>query len=266
MHTEINDDLTALRYVQKNKDCYIAILHSVTPTDKDVIVENILNEYGSVRYKTYKSLSFNGYVNLKKISYGWFGTRNRWIGNTTNNFAGAQDHARLTSGQNDLRIFVFECKSFEKVLQAKRDIRALYNLENYSLHINDVREEALCLAQTFFNKNSLLVLNERPFEFEDEHFDMLLDKLKAYIKSTNHSIENFCMTETASLNVLGQGKVLFICFFSIDDNFQYESLDSTLFSYMPTFKSLAYRRSMIKIPDNHFYYKGLKFANINKIR
>ncbi len=266
MHTEINDDLTALRYVQKNKDCYIAILHSVTPTDKDVIVENILNEYGSVRYKTCKSLSFNGYVNLKKISYGWFGTRNRWIGNTANNFAGAQDHARLTSGQNDLRIFVFECKSFEKVLQAKRDIRALYKLENYSLHINDVREEALCLAQTFFNKNSLRVLNERAFGFEDEQFDILLAKLKAYIESVNQSVENFCMAETASLNVLGQDKVSRICFFSIDDNFQYKALDSTFFSYMPTFKSLAYRSSMIKIPENHFYYKGLKFVNVSKLR
>ena len=115
---------------------------------KDNEVVKILEKYGFVYYKKEINLTFDGYVNLKKLSYGSFWDRESWIGNVENKFAGAQAHAKQSMGNNPLRAFVFVCDDLQKVIKSKAEIRDLFNLGNYSVHINDTREEAIWLAET----------------------------------------------------------------------------------------------------------------------
>ena len=168
-------DYGALEYVKLNPNAYIVNLHSVTNIEKDAEVENILNKYGFIFYKKDIKLTYNGYVNMKKLSYGSFWDREGWIGTVENEFAGAQMHAKESMGENPLRVFVFVCDNLEKVVKVKSEIRSLYNIGNFSVHINDTRDEAIWLAETYFNKNSLEMINSRPFVYEDTKFDDMIE-------------------------------------------------------------------------------------------
>ena len=112
-------------------------------------------------------------------------------------------HARESIGKNPLRAFVFVCDDLEKVIQVKAEIRALYNIGNYSVHINDTRDEAIWLAETYFNSNSLFMLNRRCFYYEDPRFDNLIEDLKNTAKERNVDIENICASGSTPMNIAG---------------------------------------------------------------
>lgn len=96
-------DYAALEYVKLNKSAYIVNLHSAADPAHDDEVEAILNKHGFVFYKKNINLTFDGYVNLKKLSYGFdFFTGSSWIGDARNKFAGAQSHARKSRGGGSL--------------------------------------------------------------------------------------------------------------------------------------------------------------------
>ncbi len=256
-------DYAALEYVKLNPNTYIVNLHSVADKTKDSLVENILNKYGFVFYQKDIELSFNGYVNLKKLSYGSFWEQENWIGSVENKYAGAQAHAKCSMGTSPLRAYVFVCDDLKKVIKAKAEIRALFDLGNYSVHINDTREEAIWLAQTYFNDNSLHMLNARSFVWEDERFDILIENLKTIAQEKNIDIYDVCAAGSTPLDIYGARKSDDLDFLYAGDmgfNIQTDDLsnhDSEL-KYYPGSKS-----EIVYNPINHFYYHGLKFISLD---
>jgi len=256
-------DYGALEYVKLNPNAYIINLHSVADMSKDEEVIKILQKYGFIYYKKDISLSFNGYVNLKKLSYGSFWERESWIGTVENKFAGARDHARKSMGNDPLRVFVFVCDDINKVIKLKAEIRALYDIGNYSVHINDTKEEAIWLAETYFNKNSLEMLNRRPFDYEDVQFDEMVEDLKATAEKNQIDIEDICAAGSTPFGVFGLRKSNDLDFLYCGHtpfDIQTETLsnhDSEL-SYYPYSKSI-----IIQNPQHHFYYHGLKFITLD---
>ena len=112
-----------------------------------------LNKYGFIYYKKDVYLNYNGYVNIKKLSYGsdmW--GKESWIGTSKNKYSGAQKHAQKSfgNGKNPLRAYVFVCDNLDNVLKAKAEIREIFKIGNESIHINDTRKEAIALAITSF--------------------------------------------------------------------------------------------------------------------
>ena len=119
-------DYCALEYVKLNPNAYIVNLHAVNDTKYDKQVEDILNKYGFIYYKKEVYLNYNGYVNIKKLSYGsdmW--GKESWIGTSKNKYSGAQKHAQKSfgNGKNPLRAYVFVCDNLDNVLKAKAEIR-----------------------------------------------------------------------------------------------------------------------------------------------
>ncbi len=256
-------DFGALEYVKLNPNAYIVNLHSVTDPSKDDRVVQILEKYGFVYYKKDIKLTFDGYVNLKKLSYGSFWERESWIGTVEDKFAGAQMHARNSIGKNPLRAFVFVCDDLQKVIKAKAEIRNLFNLGNYSVHINDTREEAIWLAETYFNKNSLDMINNRPLDYEDTEFDKIVEKLNKLIFEYHLQKEDFCCLATSIFGVRKSGDL--DCFYlgneKIDffsDDISDNSDEFVFYPYKPT--------EILNDPAYHCYYHGLKFISLNNLR
>ena len=256
-------DYGALEYVKFNPNTYIVNLHAVTNRDKDQQVIDILNKYGFIYYQKDVKMNYNGYVNLVKISYGSFWERENWIGDETNGFSGAQYHAKMSYGRNPMRIFVFVCDDLQKVLKAKAEIRALYNFGNNSVHINDTHEEAICLAETYFNKNSLHFIKRRPFKLVDEQFDKKLDHLKTIAANEGVALEKICCVGSTPLNAYGIRKATDIDYLCLDDSFTKE--DEII---SPHDNQLKYykcgKEDMIYNPQNYFYYHGVKICTLSQ--
>lgn len=256
-------DYGALEYVKLNPQAYIVNLHSVTDPHQDGQVEAILSKYGFVFYKKEINMSFNGYVNLKKLSYGSFWDRESWIGNEKNKFEGAQNHARASMGSFPLRVFVFVCDDLQKVVRAKAEIRNLFNIGNYSVHVNDSREEALWLAKTYFNRNSLHMINTRPLGFEDAAFDRMIIQLQKQMKQNHICEEEVCGAGSTPLNIYGARKSDDLDFLYCGDR-PFDLQTDTLSNHDSQLSFYPYsKKEIIQNPAHHLYYHGLKFISLD---
>ncbi len=259
-------DYGALEYVKLQKDAYIVNLHAVVEEKYDTKVEEILNKYGCIYYKKRVPLNYNGYVNLKKLSYGSFWEREPWIGTVDNRFSGAQDHAKHSKGNGKfIRAYVFVCKNPQDLITIKQEVRDLFNIGNYCIHINDHREEAVALAQLYFNDNSIQIFNTRPFTFEDQNYDENIEELKKRIKKDNLQIEDFIIGGSSPLNIIGTRKSDDIDYlFNGKEKFNGEddlisSHDTELKFYPDTKENLIYDNKYF------FYYKGIKVVSLETL-
>ncbi|MBR4507274.1 MAG: hypothetical protein IKP24_01940 [Alphaproteobacteria bacterium] len=256
-------DYAALEYVKLNPNAYIVNLQSIIDTKFDSQVEQILEKYGFIYYKKNVNITFNGLVNLKKLSYGSFWDRESWIGTAENSFAGAVYHANNSFGKNPMRIYVFVCDKLADVLAAKSEIRALFNIGNFCVHINDTREEAIALAQTYFNKNSLYMINKRPYQYEDNHFDNMVTELRDATHNYGIDLNDVCGGGSTPLDVFGLRKsddLDFLYCGNKDFNIQTETLSNhdTELVYYPYSK-----QEIIFNPMNHLYYQGVKIITLD---
>lgn len=256
-------DFGALEYVKLNPNAYIVNLHSVTDQAKDTEVVSILEKYGFVYYKKSVRLTFDGYVNLKKLSYGSFWEKEPWIGTVSNKFAGAQMHARECMGKSPLRVFVFVCDDIQKVIKAKSEIRDLFKIGNFSIHINDSREEAIWLAETYFNENSLRMINRRPFIYEDIRFDQMIEDLKVVAASNNVDIECLCGAGSTPFGVYGLRQCSDFDFL-YNGPCSFDVQTETLSNHDSELKYYPFpKKEIIENPNYHFYYHGLKFITLD---
>lgn len=257
-------DYGALEYVKLNKHSYIVQLHSAATIQYDNQVESILNKYGFIYYKKEINLTFNGYVNLKKLSYG-FDPENQasWLGTADNQFMGAQAHAQSSMGKNPLRAYIFICDELIKVIRAKSEIRDLYNLGNHSVHINDTHEEAIQTAEIFFNQNSLAMLNARPFTHEDPSLDALIDIFKKNTNDQELDLDDICASGSTPLAVLGIRHSNDLDFLYCG-NSPFTPFDPKISNHDSELIYYPYNKvEMIKNPKYHFYYRGIKFISLD---
>lgn len=255
-------DFGALEYIYLNNSSYIIQLHASVNTCYDNTVEKILNRYGTIFYKKNIFLNFNGYINLKKFTYG--NEENSWIGTGKNNFRGAKDHARQSYGSFPLRIYILNSSSQESVIEAKREIREFLKKGNFSIHSSDTHQEAIEMAQLFFNKNSIDMLCSRPYKISTEYIDVLIEKFKSTLTNNHYNVNDFCIGGSAPINIYGIRESNDLDYIS-DKN--YDSLfNDKLISYHGdqnkfyphTFTDIIYN------PQYHFFYKGIKFISLKE--
>ena len=255
-------DYGALEYVKLNPKAHVVNLHSITNPKDDDKVEAILNKYGVIFYKKEIHLTYNGLVNLKKLSYGSFWDREEWIGNEQNQYFGAQDHAQSSLGKYPTRVYVFVCEDLEKVVKAKAEIRDIYSIGNFSVHINDHHDEAVWLAETYFNANSLFTINNRPFAIDDKVFDDNVEYLKSIVQNLDVDIDDVCGAGSTPLNALLMRHSDDLDYLSIDEKLNIEdeiiSPHDSQLCYYPYSKE-----DIITNPAYYQYYHGLKLISLD---
>lgn len=263
-------DEAALRYVKREQNAYVVNLHQVVDRAQETEAEAIFREHGTICYKKELWPTYTGYVNLKRLSYDAFWGREKWVGTTANRYAGARLHAKLSRGDDvcPLRVYVFVSPSIQDVAAVKAAVRALVGVGNYCIHINDTHEEAVWLAETYFNGNSWAFVNRRSFDLDEDRLDAMIRKLKTHVEERHAAIEDVCVTDEAVLTVFGLGKsdkVSFLC----RNGFGLELPDSKEMSSVDGEALRFYSRSKDEIignPDCHFYYRGVKFVAPSLVR
>ena len=162
-----------------------------------------------------------------------------------------------------LRAYVFICDNIENVLKAKAEIRSLENKGNFSIHINDTREEAVCLASIYFNDNSIEMLNARSYKIETEKLDTLIHRLKEEVRAQEADIDDVCGAGSTPLNVAGARE-------SADLDFLYSGSkpliipDGELSHHASELKYYPYdEATIVHHPQMQFYYNGVKFISLD---
>lgn len=256
-------DYAALEYVKLCPEPYIVSIHSVVPGSFDTAIEEILKRYGLVFYKKEAELTFNGYVNLKIVSYGSDAGGRSWLGNIWNDFHGAKEHARKSMGNDPFRCYVFICKSLELVVAAKREIRELIGIGNYSVHINDSKPEALALAQALFNTNSLEFLNARPYDLSTSSLDARVEKLRLLCELNHIDTDSVCVAGSGAMGALGLRESQDLDFLHCQDNSP-DTGDVNIASHESELRYYPLSKvELIQNPNYYFYYGGLKFITID---
>jgi hypothetical protein len=233
---------TALEYVKLKSNSHIVCLFPICFNRmKDVM--NVINKHSNLFYHSDTTLNSEGQLNLMKEIYltdGWANEEGiRRKGN------------QCFMGRNNVRFLVIDGKDLETVKDMKNKVRALFNVGNHCVHITDTHEEAIRVAKTVFNDNSIHFLNNR----KNVSFPNYVKLLKASKPSDNTVITG---SSVLSLYGLRDCKDL--------DIIDYDNvLTDTHNQYLEKFYKITLD-DIVNNPRNHLYYNGYKYVSLNVIK
>ena len=145
---------TALEYAKLKSNSHIICLFPIAHT-RIAEVMDIIRQYSNVFYHSTVSLNDIGQLSLMKEIYfveGWA------------NEAGIKRKGdQCFRGQSKATFILIDAKNLETVKEMKNKIRELFNVGNHSVHISDYHSDAIRIAKTVFNDNSVHFLNNRKY-------------------------------------------------------------------------------------------------------
>ncbi len=254
-------DAMALEYCRIKQNTYIVTLFP-SASGNESEINNILKENGKIVYSKKINLKRHGPLFLMLQMY----SGENWLGNWKNGFLGARQKASLCFTQNNpMRIYLIECDQLDDVMQAKNKIRNIFKIGKHSVHINDHHEETLRLAKVFFNQNSIHFLNHaRPELYK--RFNAFLDYYMKRLEGQSINSDNFCIDGSSVMAVYGirESRDLdFLCHGSDDLITGHQLIachNDEVYHYETSKDDIIFN------PENHFYFKGVKFASLSMIR
>lgn len=256
-------DYAAAEYCHIKNDVYVAcIWPKAKDKDKRFLAEKLFNDRFKVVYKKSVKLNYKGIKNLMIQIYG----HQSWIGNLEDEFSGADSKAHNSydkSGYVD--VYLIQSDSFDKVLEAKEDIRTLFGIGKDSVHISDDKREAIQIAELMFNDNSIHHLNNAiPYKYKK--FNQLLSLYKSKIQNEGMDLNDFIIDSNSVMAIYGMRKTNDINFISIahdsksieDDRIQ--SNDNQLKYYSVS------KNEVVNIRQNYFVYNELRFTSLLSLK
>ena len=255
-------DRTAIEYAKlKNNTHMVFIFPSAKGRMNEVV--NILNRYGHIIYGRKVSINETGSFNLMRELY----LGEDLAGNFQNNFFGFRHKQSLcypsyepTSG------YLVEFDSLESSVNAKDEIRSLYNIGKHSTHINDTHEETIRLSKLIFNKNSVHHLNNTKTA-DYKVFDKCLVEFKHIIESMGLDIDDYCIGGSSPLSAYGlrEGNDLDYLHSNPTEIKDSADLIHSHNDYGVGRYHLG-RDEIIYNPENYFYHRGIKFASLGVVK
>jgi GT2 family glycosyltransferase/tetratricopeptide (TPR) repeat protein len=255
-------DAIASEHITLKDNTYLALLFP-SAVGRDDEARKVLEKYCSIFYEKSVRLVNDGPVILMNQIY----KHENWLGNAANNYAGA----RLKAGEcfrSDLpvRVFLIETDDPARLKQAKDEVRALYNIANHSIHINDTREETVRVGRLLLNDNGVHFLNHASLQdlpLFATHYRTLHDTIAEWDERDR---EGICVTGSAVMALYGIRDARDIDYFHFEKELPEErsgilgSHNKEIVHYTRT------RDEIIFDPSHHFYYDGVKFAGLDIIR
>jgi FkbM family methyltransferase len=254
-------DAMALTYAGLKDNTYIVSVFPSAPGNDDLI-RSILEKCGDIVYEKSVSLRNQGPNLLMRQIY----SGEEWIGNRQNNFIGARQKARLCfTGTGPVRVFLLQSNRADRVDEAKQKIRSIFNIGKHSVHINDTHEETLRLAKVFFNENSIHFLNHA----DPKYFiraETLLDFYRQWLGQRTADRDRYCIDGSFVMAAYGIRDARDLDFLSA--NVKDVSTGNELVSCHndEIHHYTTSRDDILFNPENHFYFDGIKFANLDVIR
>jgi len=227
-------DFVLLEYFKMNPNAYII---NIFPKYNDRIseVENLLKKQSPIYAKKEIIVTENAPAFLTRNYYEFA----PWLGTLEDNFKGSfsTGKQRFHKTPTSFNVYVYECSSLEKILKLKNDIRSILDDDPYSVHINDDQPEAIRLAKTYFNENSLDFINTAELEAFN-NFHPLFENFKKWLKTNDLDYDNYCVDSSGVMSAYG-----------IREKYYSYSILEILFN-----------------PSYHFYYDGIKFTSIEVLK
>ena len=232
----------ALEYVKLKPNTHVVCLFPICYSRMDDVM-NIISEYSNLVYHSDEKLNQEGQFNLMKeiyLSDGWANERGiRRKGN------------QCFMGRSGVRFMVIDAKNLETVKEMKSKVRSLFNVGNHSVHITDTHEEAIRVAKTVFNDNSIHFLNNRQ--------NVLLPNYRKLLASATPD-DNTVITGSSVLSLYG----LRDC----------KDLDLIYYNNAPADSHNKYLETHYKLtlddiinnPRYHLYYNGFKYVSLAVIK
>ena len=254
-------DALALQYCRLDDRVRVAVLFPVTQGRDDEMMK-ILQESGPILYRKSVTISRIGRENLIKLLY----RGESWLGDGMRPTPGLLQHVSQRFVDHKPVKFVFFVGSHEdRNRDAKSRIRALFDLGNDPVHINDIHPQTISIAGSVLNENSLHFLNNaRIGRFRS--FPELFVNFKDWITQEHLDRQRFCIDGSAVLAAYGLRD-------ANDLDYLYAGVpvvhgpsplvschNAELSHYDISLDDL------VMDPRNHFYWDGVKFLAIRIIR
>jgi len=232
----------AIEYAKLKSNSYVICLFPIAHT-RMWEVKNIIQEYANIFYESTEELNSTGQLGLMKEIYfveGWA------------NEAGIKRKSdQCFRGEQQVTFILIDADSLETVKKMKAKIRSLFNVGNHSVHICDYHEDAIRIAKTVFNDNSIHFLNNR----KNVSFPNYT-KLMADMKPNDNQV----ITSSAVLSLYG----LRDC----------RDLDLIYYDKEPAdshnkFLKNHYQLSLDNIindPRYYLHYQGFKYASLDVVK
>jgi len=195
-------DFAAYKFAEISRFTTIALIHSCVPESLDRKIEEVmLDAKCKIYYKKKIDLSFNAYVNLKKICYA----DDAWIGDQANAFSGAHNHATMSFGSNCLRVYLLITDHISSIHSMKASVRSFVGHGNWSIHTTDDYSDKIRLAQTLFFHNSLQLITALDKSTDFKRDFPKLNQFKAAVLShlSKDKLDNFCVVGSYPLSIYG---------------------------------------------------------------
>jgi len=253
-------DAMAYEYCKLKPNTHLVLLFpSAVGHDDDV--RKILLTSSSIVYEKPVRLAGNGPLLLMTQVY----KGENWLGDTRNQYAGAQQKASLCfKGDAPMRVFVIETDSPEKLKAIKDRIRDIYRISNHSVHINDTHEETLRVGQVLLNNNSIHFLNHARLQ-SFATFQKNYGLYRSLLDQPGVNKDNICLTASSVLALYGVRDARDIDYLHFKEALP--AAQGIVNSHNKEIKHYPiHRDEIIFNPENHFYFDGVKIASIDIIR
>ena len=233
---------TALEYAKLKPNTHVICLFPIVHTRIQEVM-NIISEYCNIFYHSSTKLNSEGQLGLMKEIYlddGWANEEGiRRKGN------------QCFRGNSEVTFVLVDGKNLETIKEMKNKIRALFDVGNHSVHINDTHEETVRITKTVFNDNSIHFLNNR----KNNSFPKY-KKLMTNMKPNDNEV--ITGSTVLSLYGLRDCKDIDLIYYNnppADSHNQYLGT-----YYKPTLDDI------INNPLYHLYYQGFKYVSLNVIK
>lgn len=254
-------DAMALQYCELKPDSYMLIVFP-SAAGKNEEVENILSTYTEIVYKKEIAFTLKGSVNFILTAYEHEpflqndqAARQKTLACFPKNMLKA----------NKARVYLLQAENLQAVKQCKAAIRNLFNIANHSVHATDTHQEAIILAQMFFNENSLHFLNHRN-AISTPIFDHYFEAYRTWMVSNAKESEWFCIDGGGVLAAYGLRDCNDLDFLSFGNEAfaiqipGIENHNAQLKYYSTSLDDILFD------PDNYFFYKGVKFCSLSILK
>ena len=232
----------ALEYAKLKSNTHVICLFPIAHTLMDKVM-NIINKYSNVFYYSSEVLNPVGQIGLMKEIYlkdGW-----------ANEHGIQRKSDQCFRGDKDITFVLVDAKDLETVKEMKNQVRALFNVGNHSVHINDTHEETVRIAKTVFNDNSIHFLNNRK--------NVSFKNYKKLMSATSPD-DNTVITGSSVLSLYG----LRDC----------KDLDLIYYKNAPADSHNQYLGTHYKLPLDdiinnpyyHLYHNGFKYVSLDVIK
>ncbi|WP_162605057.1 FkbM family methyltransferase [Geomonas oryzae] len=256
-------DAIATEYVRWSPRCIMVTLFPAADRTKDEAVLRMLLEQGDIVYGRELEVRGDGPALLIWQMY----RHESWAGDAVQQWPGTRYKASccFPAGHGVVRALLFEPRPGADLRRLKKEIRAVYAVENDSVHINDTHRETQLLASIYFNANSRHFLNNARMTYM-ENFWGLFTRFEAGLYLQDATPDDYCIDGSAILSAYGLRECRDLDFLHTGiDDLSFGDPDLIGSHNLCTAHHVTSRDDIIFNPANHFYFHGIRFGSLGII-